>query len=1039
MSKKYCFIVVAALLMCINSFAQTRTVSGKVVSESGEPLIGASITIKGTTSSTLTGKNGEFSIKPSAKATSISISFTGMETEEISIVKKDNITVVMKTQVTNLNDVIVVGYGSIRKADATGAVQRISREDLIRESPTNILQAIQGKLAGVNVTQNDGAPGAGLSIRVRGSNSFLGGTEPLYVIDGVPFNNTSSGTTPSSIGGDEKQTLNVMAFINPNDIESIDVLKDASATAIYGSRGANGVVLITTRKGRVGKDKVELIANLGMSEITRKIDVLTPYEYAAYQNLSFLNANRYDGTSYTMPYANLDPLKDLNTNWQDAIFRNGFQQQYTLNVSGGSENGSHSLTMNHISQSGIVQNSNFKKIGLSYNLYRNIGKNIKIGSSNTVSTSTTNGVKTGTDKSDAASAGVIRSAITFPATIDSVEEYDGSGDGFFITNPVIYTNNVLNKVTALNIFSSNYIEASLGKYLKIRGNLGFNHGSNTRDQYYPRTVYEGFSIRGWGLKSDNLWSSMVSEGLLTYNRKFNKHSIVVTGASTFERSNGQNKRVEAKTFPNDILQNENMEAAEQIMPVSTNRFQSTLISFLGRMNYSYNDKYVFSLSYREDGSSKFGKDNKWAGFASSGLSWKAHKEAFMKDLDKISNLTFRLSFGQTGNQGIGSYASLSKLNVYNYPFNGALQTGLADDVFSGPANASLKWETTSAYNGGFDLGILKDRLNIHVDVYLKKTNDLLQYVTTPSSTGFQRQLKNSGSVQNKGLEVSMDFNVINKKNFTWKTGGNIAFNRNKILSLGDGIKEQYASRISTRDAPFVQLAGYPIGALIGHVEDGYYDNEAEVRSSPAFANQPAAIIRRMIGEIKYLNLDKDASSISITDRMIIGDVNPDYFFGLTNSFQYKKFELNVFINGVQGNDIVNMNTAFNGNIGTSKNISQEVLDGAWQEGKNNAAATGPKAIRQFWRTLLLTRRFIEDGSFVRIKNVTLGYTLPANTIRGVSAVRLALGVNNLYTFTKYSGFDPEINSYGDNPALFGVDLGGYPNSRTFQFTVRCNF
>jgi hypothetical protein len=285
----------------------------------------------------------------------------------------------------------------------------------------------------------------------------------------------------------------------------------------------------------------------------------------------------------------------------------------------------------------------------------------------------------------------------------------------------------------------------------------------------------------------------------------------------------------------------------------------------------------------------------------------------------------------------------------------------------------------------------------------------------------------------------MDYNVINKKNFTWKTSGNIAFNRNKILSLGDGIKEQYASRISTRDAPFVQLAGYPIGALIGHVENGFFDNEAEVRSSPAFANQPAAIIRRMIGEIKYLNLDGDPSSISITDRMIIGDVNPDYFFGLTNSFQYKKFELNVFINGVQGNDIVNMNTAFNGNIGTSKNISQEVLDGAWQEGKNNTAATGPKAIRQFWRTLLFSRRFIEDGSFVRIKNVTLGYTLPANTIRGVSAIRLALGVNNLYTFTKYSGFDPEINSYGDNPALFGVDLGGYPNARTFQFTIRCNF
>lgn len=294
-------------------------------------------------------------------------------------------------------------------------------------------------------------------------------------------------------------------------------------------------------------------------------------------------------------------------------------------------------------------------------------------------------------------------------------------------------------------------------------------------------------------------------------------------------------------------------------------------------------------------------------------------------------------------------------------------------------------------------------------------------------------------MQNRGVEISLDGTILRSKDFQWRTNFNIAFNRNKILSLGDGINEQYATNISTGDAPFIQLVGQPIGALYGYVEDGYYDNEAEVRNAQMYTSQPDAIIRRMVGEIKYRNLDGDPTAISISDRTLIGNVNPDYTFGFTNNLQYKKFDLSVFINGVQGNDIINMNTRFNGNIGTSKNISEGMLSGAWAEGKDNTVATGPKAIRQFWRTLLFSRRFIEDGSFVRIKNITVGYTINEKVVKGISAIRLSLGVNNLYTFTNYSGFDPEINSYGDNPALFGVDLGGYPNSRTYNFTVRCTF
>ena len=1041
MRKKICFLAVVLSLLNTIAFAQLRTISGVVSDENGKALMGVTIQAKGAAASAVSDAAGKFGIQVPVTVKSLVVSHVGMETTEVALGKNTTINVSLQSTASTLSDVVVIGYGAVRKTDVTGAVQRVGREDLIRESPTNILQAMQGKIAGVNVTQNDGAPGAGISIRIRGSNSFLGGTEPLYVIDGVPFNNSHSGATPGSIGGDEKQTINAMAFINPADVESIDILKDASATAIYGSRGANGVVLITTKKGRAGKDKVELNINVGLSEISKKLRVLSPFEYAQYQNLSYKNANVYDGTNYTTPYTEqeLDTLWTSTTNWQDAIFRRGMSQQYTVNVSGGSESGSHSLSLNYINQDGAIINSDYRKMGLSFNLNRNIGKFLRMGTSTSISNSVTNGVKTGTDKSDAASAGVIRAALTYPSTIQREEEFDGTGEGFFITNPLIYTRDVLNKVTGVNIFSSNYAEVSFLRNFKFRQNLGFNYGSNTRDQYYPRTVYEGYSVKGSALKADNLWASLVSESILSFQQKFGKHSIAVTTGSTFERTNGSSVRAEAKTFPNDLLANENMQAAEQVLPVITNKYQSTLISFLARATYSYGDRYLLSLAYRQDGSSKFGKDNKWAGFPSAGLAWKIHQESFLKKSAAISNLILRLSYGKTGNQGIGSYASMSKLAVYNYPFNGTVQTGLADDIFAGPANSSLRWETTDAVNAGVDLGLWKGKLNLRVDVYQKRTNDLLQYITTPASTGFQRQLRNSGTVENKGLEISLEGAIVRKTDFQWRSQFNISFNRNKIISLGGSLKEQFANNISTRDAPFIQVAGYPIGALYGYVENGFYDNEAEVRNDLVYTNQPYNIIRRMVGEIKYRNLDNDPTSISISDRTFIGDVNPDFIFGFTNNFTYKKFDVSVLVNGVYGNDIVNMNTMFNANLGGGKNVLKEVFDGAWAPGKDNSQATSPKAIRQYWRALLFSNRFIEDGSFMRLKNITIGYTLPNGLIKGINTIRLALSGNNLYTLTNYSGYDPEINSYGDNPALFGVDLGGYPNNRSYNFSIRCNF
>ncbi len=1049
--------LMACVVVLFSSFAyaQTRVISGTVTDEGGMPLHGVTVAVQSSKLATTTSATGTFSINVPASAKTLVFSFVGMEEQQVSIGTQTSITVRLRSLSTSLSDVVVVGYGTVRRGDLTGAVSKIGREALNREVPTNVLQALQGKIAGVNVTQNDGAPGAGISIRIRGSNSFLGGTEPLYVIDGVPFNNSSSGSTPASIGDDEKQTLNALSFINPNDIESVEILKDASAAAIYGSRGANGVVLITTKRGRSGKDRVELNVNIGMAEVSRRIDVLSGSEYAAFQNLAYSNSNKYEGNNYRVPYP-ADSLPDPNNpghnyyapgpddfinndrDWQDAIFRRALSQSYSVNLSGGSDGGNHSLTFSYLNQDGTITNSDYTRFAVGINLNRNISKVFRMGTSTSVAQTVTNGVKTGTDKYDAASAGIIRSALFFPTTIRDPLAYDGVGESAFITNPSIYVNDVLNRVKGLNIFSSNYVEATISKAFKFRQNLGFNYASSLRDQYYPRTVYEGFAVKGWGLKSDNIWNSLVSESILTFDKKLGSHHINVVGASTFERVNGQNKRTEAKTFPNDLLKNENLASGEVVMPVITNRYQSTLISFLARANYSYEDRYLLTVSYRRDGSSKFGENNKWAGFTSAALAWKISSEKFMEPVKAISDLKLRLSYGETGNQGIGSYASLAKLSVYNYVFGGGVQTGLANDLYSGPANEKLKWETTDALNAGLDLGMFKNRLGLHVDVYRKVTHNLLQNLIIPSSTGFQTQLVNSGSVENKGLEITLEGTPVSTPRFEWNANFNISFNRNKILSLGDDVKEQYARNISTNDAPFIQTVGKPIGALWGYVEDGYYDNEAEVRADPIYTFQSDAYIRRQVGEVKYKNLDNDPTSISLTDKTFIGDVNPDYTFGFTNTFKYDRFDLSIFVNGVQGNDIINMNTRFNANLGTSRNITQAQYDGAWAEGKDNTNATGPKIMRQFFRNLLFTRRFIEDGSFVRIKNISLGYQVPVKS-KVISAMKLTLGVNNLYTFTNYSGYDPEINSYGDNPALFGVDLGGYPNARTYNFSIRCNF
>lgn len=1039
-------------LLCLNSLAQEiKTITGTVSDEKGTTLPGATVKTKDNKQGTQTDVNGRFTIKVPASTKVLVFSFVGMQDNEVAVTKNEISVTMTLLSSSTANDVIVVGYGTVKKKDLTGAVSRVDGEVLNKTVPTEVVSALQGRVAGVAVTQNDGAPGSGMSMRIRGSNSFLGGTEPLYVIDGVPFNNSAANATPKSLGDDENQSVNPLNFLSPADIESIDVLKDASATAIYGSRGANGVVIITTRKGKQGNDKVDLTATTGVAHVAKKLKVLNAYQYATYTNLAYTNAQINEGATEEIPYPGAyrdtgyypgpDDYKGKGTDWQDVLFRSALTQNYTLNVSGGTSAGSHSFSFSYLNQDGTIVNSNFRRYGVNFNLHRNVGKFIKIGTSGALSQSITNGVKTSTSSSDDANAGVVRAALTYPSTQDLNSNLSSV---FFITNPLIYARDVLNRVTSKNVYSSNYAEVSFLKYFKFKQTLGFNYAYNVRDQYYPRTVYEGKSKKGWGLKSYDQWGNFMSESLLSYSQQIKQHNISAVAAGTYERTDGQWMRYDAAGFPNDDNKNENLGAGESQQTLAApynNRYTTKYVSFLTRVNYSYMGRYLLTASLRRDGASQFGEGHKWGNFPSFSAAWKLNEEDFIKKLNVFSDLKLRAGYGQVGSVSLPAYASLDKLTTANYPLGGSVATGYANDYYSGPANPNLKWETTRSVNLGVDFGFFNNRLTATIDVYRKKTVDLLQSITIPLSTGYSSMYVNSGSIQNKGLEITIQGDVIRKKNFTWNTNFNIAFNRNKILSLGSDttLKQQFAGNISTNYAPYIQKPGHAIGELYGYVENGYYDNEAEVRADPAYASQGDAIIRRTVGEIKYAHPNGGSGALTTSDRTFIGNVNPKYTFGFTNNVSYKNWDVSLFISGSIGNDIINLTSYFlTRNVGY-QNVLEDMYYNSWTAGKDNSKAKYPKIEKQSWRTYYFSRRFIEDGSYVRIKNLQVGYTLPKNLIKNVSNIRLAVSANNLYTFTHYSGYDPEMNGFGTDPAKYGVDLGGYPVSRTYNVSLRCNF
>lgn len=1056
------------LLLCFlftfeMSFSQNTgiRISGKVTDMKGEVIPGVNVKVKGTNTATVSDVNGTYSIVVPSDRSVLEFSFTGFSRAERTVGTSTEVNVQLQYSNSELDEIVVIGYGTVSRRDLTGSVGTLKGEDLINNNPISVNQGLQGMIAGVEVNRNDGAPGAGISLTIRGANSFSG-SEPLYVVDDIPLTSAGMSGDAGNSADDAKQTVNPIAFLNPQDIESIDILKDASATAIYGSRGANGVVLITTKKGKAGRDLIEFSSNTSISSITNKMELLGGYDYARRTNEARSNFHLYDDGSFSVPFSGtfkLDPATDLityvpkpedfltgvpagsltypegftGTDWMNTILRNGISQDYSLRVSGGTDKGTYSLSGNYLDQEGIIIRSGFKRYGVQLNMNRKVRDIFEIGMNTNVNYSQYQMVKTNTVQTQ---SNLINSAMRYPSTYafsDPYSEDREEGINYArLSNPYNAAMNTKDLTNSVRVYTTGYAQVNFTPNLNFRQRFGYNYNSNERENYLGRNVHQGRPpTNGRAAIGENSSRQLTLESLLSFNKQFGTdHKVSGVAAISYENGENQLYEVKATGFPSDITENFDIGAGLIQQRPKSDKVDNSLLSALGRVNYGYKEKYLFTANFRRDGTSKFRPENQWANFGSVAFAWNMGKEQFVQDLNLFSSLKLRTSYGATGNQGINSYQTKYQMQAVVVPILDQIQSGFAlnKNLIVDP---NLTWETTYQTDIGLDMAFMNDRLTVTVDAYHKKTVDLLQSMTVARSTGFQTMMTNFGTVFNKGLELSVYGLAVQKENFNWRVNGNIAFNRNRIEDL---IDDQYRRLYTGMESAIILRNGHSIGTIYGMVEDGFYDNEAEVRADPRWKTLPDNQLKSKIGEIKYKNVDGDEEGLisSSEDRTIIGNTTPDYTFGLTNTFDYKKFTFSFFVQGSIGNDILNTNS-LDIRMGELFNFPKFAFDGRWTP-ETAATATWPRLTAASTREMFFSDRNVEDGSFVRLKTINFGYTI--NPKKVFSSIYVYGSVNNILTFTNYSWFDPDVNSFASDASRRGVDMNAYPNSRTFNLGVR---
>ena len=971
---------------------QQNSISGKVTDSFGSPLPGVTVLITGTTNGTVTNSDGGYSLANIPEDATLQFSFVGMKTQEVQVVEKTIINVMMEEETIGLDEVVAIGYGTMKKSDLTGSLSQV-REDVINSLPTtNVMQSLVGRASGVQVVQNTGAPGASVSIRIRGANSIKGSNEPLYVVDGFPVDNKTA--------------------LSNTDIESIEILKDASATAIYGSRGANGVVLITTKQGNLGQTNVDFEYSYSIQTLRKKMDLMNAKEYAMFYNEQQMN-------DAGVEYFSQDEINDFGegTDWQDIVFQKAPMQTSSLNINGGNNKTRFSLSGSILEQDGIIEASNYKRYSLHTSINHEISKKFSATINSVMTQTSSYGQNSGGGNRGSS---LISATVSAPPTLTPYNE-DGtyrvlsSAYSFIapdIINPLNWINEQTDHVKANIVIANAALIYKPIEDLTIRFSGGIEN-SDSRSDYYKTTQYINSS--GEASVTANQFTSLLNENTISYKKTFNEnHHISALAGFTYQDFLNTSLGGSGTGFLSDVYQTYDLSAASTSGIPSSSYSKSVILSYLGRINYSYRSRYLLTASFRADGSSKYSKGNKWGYFPSGAFAWRVSDEKFLKNETIISDLKFRLSWGLTGSQAISAYSTLSQMSSNKVVFNDDLYNAFAPGT---TLSGDLKWETTDQKDVGIDLAILNNRFNLTADFYIKNTRDLLNTVSLPLSNGYTSAIKNVGEVQNKGLELSFNADILNGQ-FKWNINSNISFNRNKVVKLynGEDILGGNISVTIISDATNILREGRPIGQFWGYLEDGYDSN----------------------GDITYKDLEPDGT-IDSNDKTYIGDPNPDFIYGLNSTMSYKDFELTIFLQGSQGNDLFNASAISNTlDYAFGLNMPKDVYTNHWSP--TNTKAKYP--IISYNITAKVSDRFIEDGSYLRLKNIQMAYNFPIKKlgINWIQSAQIYLSGQNLLTLTKYSWWDPEINTYGgSNSTAQGIDHSSYPVAKAITFGIRARF
>jgi TonB-linked SusC/RagA family outer membrane protein len=998
-------------------YAQER-VNGIIKDDSGQSLPGATVVQKGSSNHAVTDPDGKFEI-PAGKEFpfTLQINLTGYQQQEVEIYELTTAPIEVTLKTANvLDQVVVIGYGTQKKGDLTGSVSSISTGDLKGVPISSLDRALQGRAAGVQVTQSSGQPGSSVSIKIRGGNSINGANEPLYVIDGFPVYNNNSYADAGVTNG---PTINALSTLNPSDIESIDILKDASATAIYGSRGANGVVIITTKKGKAGKNIITYDSYYGVQKVLKKLPLLNAQQWALLKNDALADSKK--GAAFSPSEIDSLGRPGVGTDWQDEAFRQAAIQNHSLSFSGGDDKTRFAVSGNYFKQDGILQNTDFERYSFRINLDREMSKRFKLGINFSGSKSS----------AQVAPENVVPNLLQMPPTMPVYDPT--SANGFTLRS--IYDSPLANPIATLYLqvnethifrgFGNAYGEYQIADGLKAKVSLGTDILLNKQNRYLPSSLQEGSGLGGQGIIGNKNTIGWLNENTLNYAKTFNAdHALDAVIGLTQQASTTENTVARAATFVTDEFGYHNLGGGTTFQNASSNYFKWTLLSYLGRVNYTFRSKYNLTLTARADGSSRLGKNNKWGFFPSAAFSWNLGKEDFIRNVQEISNLKFRFSAGITGNQEISPYTSLAQEAYYSYVFGKKLVAGYAPN---GIANPNLGWEQTAQYDAGIDLGLYKNRVTLTLDAYYKKTSELLLDVPLPYTSGYANAFQNYGGVENKGIEVAL--NTVNSEGeFGWTTDLVFSTNKNKVVSLGPGVN-QVISGVS------IAQVGQPIGSFLVLKTNGIFQTGDDI------ANLPKFIASDKAGSQRYEDISgpdgvPDGTITQSADRVIVGNAQPKYLFGLTNNFSYKNFDLNVLLQGQSGNKVYNANQA-NLELGTGYINGSTTMLYRWTP--TNPSNMIHRAIEN--PAVTVSDRFIENGSYLRLKNLSLGYSLPASVLSHlkISQLRFYVTAQNLITWTKYTGYDPEVSRNEQATLTQGVDNGVYPASKTFLGGITISF